>query len=459
MSQNLKDMVKKVFLLGVPLLFGQLMRYLHQVADSAMLGHFGENSYELGAIGIAGLFTWILNTFLWPLSQGVQAITARRFGKQDHGDQASKHFTGEALDNGIVTAIYATGVALLVSFTARPILSRLIETPQILELSLDYIGIMRFSLLHTGIFFVIQGFFGAINKTRYIMYSGIMSNLLNIALNYVFIFGKFGMPRMGIKGAALGTLLSLFMASVFLIIVIIKQGYHKEYHLFSFKRLNLQIQRDIVKVALPPGIQNIIALAIFMIYQTLIEDYSPILLAATHSVFSYFRLNKTIIGGFSRSAGILAGNALGRKNKKEAHQAITAAGLAGLTIALVIALVTVVFRKYIGLIFTGSPETAAQISRALLFFVPFYFVEALGYSFEMVFTSNGYGKYVLASEFTTNMLFILGLTLFMKNFFPGQILYAWFSFGTYQVCHALLMITGYFRKKWLHVEVDSTEGA
>ena len=70
-----------------------------------------------------------------------------------------------------------------------------------------------------------------------------------------------------------------------------------------------------------------IALSIYMIYQTIIEDYSPVLLAATHSAFSYFRLNKTIIGGFARSAGILAGNALGRGDKGEAQKLITAAGL------------------------------------------------------------------------------------------------------------------------------------
>jgi MATE family multidrug resistance protein len=449
--------LRRVVKLGTPLLFGQLMFYLHQIADSAMLGHFGEESLELAAIGIAGLFTWILNTFLWPLSNGVQAITARRFGRQQHDDESSRAFTGEALDNSVITALYAVALALGVSFLARPILGALIETEEILELALRYIAVMRFSLLPTAMYFVIQGFFGAINKTGYVMWSGIVSNVLNIALNWVLIFGKFGLPAMGIAGAALGSALSLVVAMVFLVIILYKNGYVKGYRLFSFRHLTGRVQADIVKVALPPGVQNVIALAIFMTYQTIIEDYSTTFLAATHTVFSYFRLNKTIIGGFARSAGILVGNALGRNDKDDARSLMTASGLVAGAVAILVAIVTVAGRGIIAAIFTSNLETQAAIARALVFFMPFYFVEALGYAFEMVFTTNGYGRYVLLSEFTTNVIFILGATLLVRALYPGEILWAWLSFGLYQVSHAGFMIAGYLRRRWLDVEVDSAE--
>ena len=70
----MKKVFRKIIVLGIPLLFGQLTVYFQQIADSAMMGHFGEQSLELAAIGIAGLFTWVLNTCLWPMSVGVQAL-------------------------------------------------------------------------------------------------------------------------------------------------------------------------------------------------------------------------------------------------------------------------------------------------------------------------------------------------------------------------------------------------
>jgi putative MATE family efflux protein len=353
-----------------------------------------------------------------------------------------------------VTSLYAAGIALALSFLARPILSLMLSTPEILELSVDYISVIRFGLVPTGIYFAIQGFLSAINQTKYAMWSSIISNVLNIGLNYVFIFGRLGFPAMGIRGAALGTALSMTVACGFLVIVVIKHGYARRYRLFRFRHLSPRVQGDIVRVAVPPGVQNIIALSIFMTYQTLIEEYSAVYLAATHAVFAYFRLNKTMIGGFARSAGILAGNALGRGEKESAQQIIGLSGVIGAAVAVVVGLGTWLLRFQIAELFSNDQATIAAIVEALTFFLAFYFVEALGYSFEMVFVSNGYGRYVLASEFSTNVVFILGATIAARLLFPQMIRYAWLAFGLYQVTHALIMVVGYTRKRWVDVEVE-----
>ncbi|MFP4550827.1 MAG: MATE family efflux transporter [Spirochaetales bacterium] len=446
--------MRRIVSLGVPLLFARLTHYLHQIVDSAMLGHYGDGSLELAAIGVAGLFAWILNTMLWPLSNGIQAITSRRFGREDSGNPESRYQTGGALDNGLITALYASGIAIGASFLARPILSLMLSTPQILELSVDYISIVRFGLLPSGFYFAIQGFLAAVNQTKYAMWSSIISNVLNIILNYILIFGRLGFPEMGIRGAALGTALSMTVACAFLVAVAIKGGYASKYRLFRFRNLSRRVQRDIVRVAIPPGVQNVIALSIFMTYQTLIEDYSAIYLAATHAVFAFFRLNKTMIGGFARSAGILAGNALGRGEKDDAHRLIGLSGVLGAILALVVGVATWLLRSQIAGLFSNDPATIAAIVDALTFFLPFYFVEALGYSFEMVFVSNGYGRYVLASEFSTNVVFILGATIAARLLLPEMIRYAWLSFGLYQVSHALIMVLGFARKRWVDVEVE-----
>ena len=99
------------------------------------------------------------------------------------------------------------------------------------------------------------------------------------------------------------------------LLILLCRGYAKKYRLFTFRHLSGRFQKDILMVALPPCIQNVIALSIFMIYQTIVEDYSAVFLAATHTAFAFFRLNKTLIGGFARSAGILIGNALGRHDR------------------------------------------------------------------------------------------------------------------------------------------------
>jgi len=421
-----------------------------------MLGHFGEGSYELAAIGIAGLFTWMLMTILWPLSLGVQALASRRYGRQiDDNGVDTAHRTGQVLDNGLVTALGAVGLAFFLSLGARPLLSRLLDSQEILELALQYIAIMRIALIPNGIFFIIQGFMGAINQTKPVMYSSLLTNFLNIFLNWVLIYGNLGFPVLGIRGAALGTLLSTVVAVVYLLGVLAHRGWIREYHLFRFEGITRGVQKSIVRSALPPGIQNFFALLIFLVYQTLVEGYGAVYLAATHVLFSYFRLNKTIISGFARSASILAGNALGRGDTETAQRAITASGLVGALVALGVGITSLSFRGPLSSLFTADAQVQAIMVQGLVFFSGFYFIEALGYAFEMVFTGNGYGRYVLYSELGTNVVFILGASLLARYFFPGQVWAIWFTFGLYQVFHAFFMILGWRSRRWLMAPVES----
>ena len=206
--------------------------------------------------------------------------------------------------------------------------------------------------------------------------------------------------------------------------------------------------------ALPTAIQNIVAFSIFLIYQTIIEDYSSVFLAATHSVFAYFRLNKTIIGGIARGAGILVGNSLGVKDKTSAWTYAKISFIISFAIAVFVVAFSFFGRGLIARIFSNDAATISVIESAIVFFMLFFFAEALGYCFEMIFVSNGYGKYVLASEFSTNIIFLLGTTMLARHLAPDNIVWAWLSFGLYQISHAGILVIGFLRKKWLDTEVE-----
>jgi putative MATE family efflux protein len=454
--QSEKGYTKKIFIIGLPLLFASITRYLYQISDSAMLGHFGNDSNGLAAIGIASLYTWNLMNFLWPMSIGVQAIASRRFGLEKKGSVSAEH-TGNVLNNGFVTIVYAFLLCLAASFLARPILSMMIQNTDVRILALQYIGIIRYGLLPFGFMIVISGFFGAINRTSYLMTTSIISNVLNVIFNYILIYGKLGFPQMGIQGAAWGTVVSQIIAfGIFLIIVFVK-GYKKKYKIFQLRNMQPTLQRDIVKVALPPAIQNIIALSIILNYQAIIEDYSTAYLAATHVVFSYFRLNKIIVGGFSGGAGILVGNALGVKDKKSAWILGKNAFVIAFLSASCVAAFSFFGRGFVASIFSENPITIVAIETAITFFTLFYLIEAAGFCFEVIFNSNGFGKYVLFSEFTTNILFLLGAAILARHLFPNQIIWVWLSYGIYQICHASILIIGFLKRKWLETSVERTE--
>ncbi|TFG65164.1 MAG: MATE family efflux transporter [Spirochaetales bacterium] len=458
MNRISSSYLKKITALGVPLLAGNLSHYLLLAADTAMVGHLG--TAALGSIALAGMFSAILYVMVWPVSLGCQAIASRRFGRQQAvterpAEDAAAGKTGEVLDNAVILGLTASILAFGLSFTARPILGFLVKDDSLVSGALSYINTVRWQLPMLGFISAASGFMAAINKTKPIMIANLGGNLLNILFNYLFIYGKFGLPALGIKGAALGTVLAEALTALFLLAVILASRDKKKYRSLHFQTLNLHLIKDMVSIALPPTIQNGMALLIFLAYEGIVGRLGIGYLAVTHIVFSMFRINKTIVGGFARSTSILVGNHLGREEKKEAVACIMNCEFLAALIGISIMLLTLVFPGSIVRIFTDDTSNLVLGIKALRFFAPFFFIEILGYSFEIIFTNNGWGKLVLVSEFSTNAVFILALSLVLTQVAHGGIYSAWLSFALYQVFHALILFIGFISKKWQQVEVES----
>lgn len=451
-NENLVNNLKRVIILGAPLLIGRLSHYSHQIADSIMLGHFGEGSIELGALAVAGMFFWVLNTFLWPLSNGLQAIVSRRLGAG--GDTAKPENLGSVMDHGIFTALIFALLAFILSFLTGPFFRLILNNEQIIELSLDYIRLLRWSFFPQGVSFIIMHFFSTVHKPRYSMISSFISNGFNIVLNYIFIYGKLGLPEMGIKGAALGSLLSIWIGLFYILAIALKKENISKYKFFHTRKFDRSIIKNIIRIAMPPAIQNILAMLIMLFYEAMVENIGAVYLAATHIVLSFYRINKTIVGGFSHGTAILIGNELGAGNKGEAKSIMHAAYLLGGAIGIVVFILVFCFPGTVASIFASPGATMETAATALRFFAVFFFFEILGFTFEMVFNGNGWGKFVLFSEFTTNVVFILGFTLITTRILGYGINMAWLGFGLYQLFHSLLLHFGYRSEKWMHAKVD-----
>ena len=446
--------VNQVIRLGIPLLAGNLSHYLLQVADTAMVGRLGTK--PLGAIAMAGLFTGILFTFVFPVSLGTQALASRRFGRQSlaGNDREAVEKTGEVLDNGIMIGMIAAVMSVLFSFLAGPILGALITDPDLLPQAMSYIRIIRWAMPFAALSFAFVGFFGGINKTGDIMISNIGGNILNISFNYIFIFGKLGFPALGIRGAALGTLLASSAQLLYLYARAFNPDRRKMYNYLHFRGISGRMLKDMARTALPVAIQNVIALAVFLVFEAMIGFIGTVYLAATHIIFSIFRINKTIIGGFARAGAILVGNSLGAGEPEKSVRIIQSCQIIASVFATLIVVSAYIWTEPLVGLFTGDPSTLTEGIRALTFFAPFFFIEVLGYSFETIFTGNGWGRFVLISEFTTNIVFIL-LSTFICTIVIGWGIYsAWISFALYQIFHALILTGGYLSRRWMTVEIE-----
>ena len=448
--------VKNIIKIGLPLLASQMSHYLMTLADTAMVGRLGVE--QLAAISMSSLFFYVIAVLVWPISIGSQTISSRRFGQLNDSEGEDKDklypFTGQVLDNAIIIGI-AMGLIGITAVGAAPlVLSKLIKDQALLPYSLGYLSIMRWIFPIIEISSAFTGFLSGIRSTKIIMFSTLFPNILNVFLNYIFIFGKFGFPAMGIEGAALGSVLANSAAPIMLVIYILSSKSIRKFQVFHFRKLDFSMMKRIVKFSYPAAIQNGGAFAIFLYYQSMVGGIGTIYLASTHIVFSMYRINKTIAGGFARGASILTGNALGTNDYKKANEIILSMEKIAAVIGFTILASVLIFPEFIVSIYTKDEQTIATGVKALRFFAVFFFAEVMGYSLEIIFQNIGWAKYVLISEVITNVLFILTMTWITTQLMGLGIYAAWFSFGLYQLFHAVILIAGYFSKKWERIVIE-----
>ena len=405
-----------VITLGAPLLVGMVSEFFMYMADSAMVGRLGTD--HLAAIGFATLFAEVLWVIVWPFAPGTQALAARRFGRLEAiKDQDSfsyselKQKTGEILENSIIISFAVGAVTVYLASYSREILGILLGQSDLIPLADAYIRIIKWVMPLAAVFFSLYGFLAAIKLTRVIMVATVGVNVLNIIFNYILIFGKFGMPVMGIKGAAIGTVLAQSLGAVFLLAYVIFSRKLRGYRCCRFRRLHWRLMKDIVVVSSPMIAQLGVSLCIFLYYESIIAGIGTVYLAVTHIVLTVFVLNRSLVEGFAEGGSILIGNHLGRGDRKEALQYAYAAECIALFLGTVLLIMVLMFPEIIVSVFNKEPETVAAGVKALRFAAGFLFISTIGFPLEVIFTHNGWGRYALVAEFFPIVIFTLGLTL------------------------------------------------
>ena len=306
-----------------------------------------------------------------------------------------------------------------------------------------------------GVFYALYGFLAAIQRTMPIMIATIGWNLLNIGFNYILIFGKFGCPALGIEGAAIGTVLSQIIAATYLVLYVLISKNLRPYKCFRFKGFDPKILKSLSKAGTPIAGQLIIVFSIYLYYETLIANLGTVYLAVTHIVFTVFLLKRTIVGGFAEGGSILIGNNLGRKNRDEAVKYAFASEWIGVVIGSFLFILVVLFPEKIVSVFNNDAQTIAVGTDALKFFAIFMLIDVIGYPFEVIFTHNGWGKFVFYAGAGTQFVFHLGLTLLFLNVFDMGIYGAWSAFALQIVFYMIILTAGFLSKKWLYVEVPA----
>lgn len=354
----------------------------HQVValvDNIMVGQLG--TAELAAVSLGNSFMFIAMSLGIGFSTAITPLVAEADGEnnREKGKSSFKH--------GLFLCI-VLGLALfaLVMF-AKPLMYVMKQPPEVVDLAMPYLTLVAASLVPLIIFQGFKQFSDGMSMTRFPMYATIVANVVNVVLNYMFIFGKFGAPELGVVGAAIGTLVSRVVMVAYLWYLLSRKE-KSRYFVTSIKIFTLSkaMLKKLLNLGFPSAMQMFFEVAIFTaaIWLSGILGKNP--QAANQIALNIASMTFMVAMGFSVAATIRVGNQKGLKNFKELRRVAISIVLLTTILSLIFAIGFILFNGELPKIFldynsvtdfADNHEVVALAAQLLIIAAIFQFTDAL----------------------------------------------------------------------------------
>ena len=322
--------------LAAPVIMGMLGHTFVGLVDNIMVGQLG--SAELAAVSLGNSFFFVAMSLGIGFSTAITPLVAEADSEDNFkkGKSAFKH--GLFLCIGLSILLY--GMVLL----ARPLMYLMEQPEEVVVLTMPYLDIIAISLIPLIIFQGFKQFSDGLSLTKHSMYATIVANLINVGINYLLIFGKFGFPKMGIIGAGVGTLVSR-IAMIAIIWVLLKNDKKATAFVTHIKLFVLEstMLKKIINLGLPSAMQMFFEVAIFTAAIWLSGLLGKNAQAANQIALNLSSMTFMIAMGLSVTAMIRVGNQKGLKNYVELQRIAKSIFLMGIMFASVFAILFLIF--------------------------------------------------------------------------------------------------------------------
>jgi len=329
---------KKNMKIAYPVMLGQLGQVTVGIVDSLMIGRLGTSN--LAAVSVANGIFFVVLIFGIGLSTAITPLVA-----QADGEKNSKKAAG-ILSHGLLLNTFLSILMTVVLFAGMPLLYKLNQPKEVIDIAIPYLKIITLSFIPLMIYQSVKQFAEGLSFTKPGMYATLIGNVVNTALNYIFIFGKFGAPELGIVGAGIGTLASRVVMMVVIYFFVIKRSKFQEVikHL-SFKNIETAIFSRLAKIGVPTGMQMVFEVGAFVAAVFIAGLISKEAIASNQIAQSLISISYMLATGFGSAATVRVGNQMGLKD----YKLLRKAGISNMV------LVTIMM-VFFGIIFVTASE-------------------------------------------------------------------------------------------------------
>lgn len=397
---------------GLPVIFTNLTLTVMQVTDAWMLGALG--SEALAAVTPPGLLIFLFLSFGYSFLMSIVTFVSQSLGKGN--EQKCGHFAWQ----GIHLAMAIGAVALAFWPAGRWIFGMFEnESPRVFEMEVTYFRISLFSLGPSLVTIAVSNFFIGVQRTRIAMVSSVVGLVTNFFLNYGLIFGSFGMPEWGFKGAAWGTVFATVFEAVILMSFFLSTRNARR---FGTRRMGISIedQKRMIRIGLPAGFQGGVDVASWgILLSWLVAFYGTAHQAAATVLIRCMQLSFMPAEGIAVASLTLVGSAVGERNLDLAEARARLAFIVVAAWMTSMGALFFVFRVTILEFFSDDAAVVAIGAGAMVFVSLFQFFDAMNISYLNALQAVGDNLWPSLVNVAFCLVVLLGGGLIVVHFFPG----------------------------------------
>lgn len=415
---------KHILKISYPIFLSLLAQNIIQVIDTAFLGRVGE--VELGASALAGIIYIAIFTLGFGYSMGSQILIGRRNGEQQY------HLISNIVVQGLLVLIPAAALLIVLMLNVAPnILPLLFQSDQVAGAVNQYLDLRFYGLIFAFINAMLRAFYIGIAGTKILTYNAVVMALTNVLFDYLLIFGNWGLPQMGIAGAALASVISELVSTLFFLIYTFRKVDMEKYG-FKNIRIRLSVVKQVLSISVFMMAQYMLSVFVWMLFFVFIEKLGERPLAISNIVRSFYTILILPAQALGSATNTMVSNTIGAGRHTEVMKLLGRVVKISLSVTAVIIVLVLLFPRLLIQIYTSDAALIAETIPPMYVLLTLLPIFSVGAVFFNAVSGTGNTKAALIFELFT-LTFYLSYMWWIIVHLQSSVALCWTSEHIYWV--------------------------
>ena len=442
MMEGRKEFQKELLQIAVPVTLQCLMQSSFSVVDQVMTGQLGSTS--IAGIGLGGKFASVYSVVIAAAASAAGIMIAQYIGKKDDEEAGRSFYTNLAVS--LILVAFFTSLSMMMPYQ---ILGLYTNDEAMVRKGVEYLRIYALGFLPVAVTSIFSVYLRCAGAAEVPLYAGIFASATNTVLNYILIFGKAGVPAMGVRGAAWASVTAQLSGCILTVLFFFLL------HRKNSWKIPFEIRMD--KVHMKQYLVILLPLLACEFFWSLGENvYASIYGHVGTKAFTAMTLTNPLqtlvmgaLSGVSQAAGVMIGKRLGADDARSAYRDSKRLMYAGLACSILLSVLVVVLNRYYVLIFDVEDDIRQMTRYVLVSYALVMPVKVQNMILGGILRSGGKTTFVMFIDLVGTWIFGVPLGLSAAFAFHLPIAAVYFVLSVEECIRMVISLILFRKKKWM----------